>query len=174
MDSPMPSKAFQHPIFITLNPIVQRCLGCLDFDHPTTQAAVTELFLQFEAEFKYICVTHALSGHQELSEAEVVVGTITARCSQRRWRKERIHKMGLLARNLEAGVRKIVYGAEWATLDEGEIKRALEFSWTAWQMMADNIAVEAKAFSLNSFALIMLGITFECLERLGFIGKSRS
>lgn len=135
----------------------------------TTRAAVAELFRSFEAELNYICATHALSERQRLSEAEVVVGTITARCSQYRWRKERIYKMDLHTRNLEAGVKKSVYSGEWDALSEKEIKGALEFSWTAWQMMTDNIAVETNTFSQNSFALVMLNITFECLERLELI-----
>lgn len=168
MDSSPPAvEAARHPIFMTLNPIVERALKGCSSEKLTTKDDVVRIFRPFEAELNYIATTHALSDKHRLSEAEIVIGTILAQCSQDRWRKERIYKMSLHVRKLENDMKDYVYKKKKRQeLSRIELEQALEFAWTAWVMMTDSIAKNKLVVTQNTFALIMLNIAFECLEDL--------
>ena len=72
---------------------------------------LVQLFKRYAEELRYICTTHTVSNTPgvELIEEEVVVGTILAKCSQNRWRRDRIGTMNLhmsqLIHTVERGIR---------------------------------------------------------------------
>ena len=72
----------QNPIYVALMPLISQMLGN-KFEHASDAIDVPVLFKHYVGELRYICLTHTLTDYSgvQLSEAEVVVGTITANCS---------------------------------------------------------------------------------------------
>ena len=165
--SPPAVAAASHPIYKALNRVIERALKGHSSGKPATKDDIVRIFRPFESELKYVAMTHTLSDDHRLSEAEIVIGTIIAQCSQDRWRRERVFKMSLHVRKLENDIREYVYkGKQKIDLTKDDMKQALEFAWKAWTMMTDSIAENTRILTQNTFALIMLNITFECVEGL--------
>lgn len=114
-------------------------------------------------ELRYICATHTLSNTPgvRLLEAEVVAGTILAKCSQKRLRKDRIHQMRLHAGTLVRDVQRDFL----ETFDDAghdEMLAGLQRAWRAWYFSQ----TKGNEFGASSFGLIALGVIFDCLDRL--------
>ncbi|KAH8117020.1 RNA dependent RNA polymerase-domain-containing protein [Phellopilus nigrolimitatus] len=159
----------KHPIYNVLNPIIDVQLK--DTGIPETKRdRVRTLLLRYYNELRYICATHTLSDRRGtlLTEAEIVVGTILAQCSQHRWRKERIYRMRLHSLNLVKEIKAEFIPEKLSDMSVLQVKRSLEFGWTAWKMINETLASpEGKnIFGMNSFSLIALGVVFDCLEHL--------
>lgn len=132
---------------------------------------IAPLFGRYAEELRYICVTHSLSDSPEsrLVEEEVVVGTITAVCSQHRYRNDRTYRMRLHAKALVDSVRRRLYvpprddpmGAD-AT---GAMRYGLQQAWLAWDYGMRN----RHMFGANSFAVVALGVIGAVLADLGKI-----
>lgn len=124
---------------------------------------IRKLFGTYVEELRYICATHTLSNTPgvRLLEAEVVAGTILAKCSQRRWRKDRMYRMRLHASTLVRDIRRNIV-EDLATASQGEIIRGLEIAWQAWDFSLRNKNV----FGGQSFGLVALGLIFDFLEKL--------
>ncbi|SJL00749.1 uncharacterized protein ARMOST_04063 [Armillaria ostoyae] len=128
------------------------------------------LFRQYESELRYICATHTLSNTPgvRLLEAEVVVGTILAKCTQRRWRKDRMWRMRGHASQLVKDIKQSLLCLTGPQLDFKEVippetyRDALRLAWDAW----DYSLRHSGEFGAKSFGFIALGVIFECLERL--------
>lgn len=164
--TPLARPAESHPVYAALKPRVEAFLNGVN---ASTKHKVESVFRRFKDELICICATHSLSESERLSEAEVVVGTILAQSTQPRRRSEEIYRMNLHLRDVEAELTEIItYGKEWERMSEPEVKQALEFSWSAWKLMTDDIARmdDRDIFGKNSFTLLMLDIIFECLGRL--------
>jgi len=121
---------------------------------------IFRLFKLYQDELRYICATHTLSNTpgNELLEAEVVVGTILATCSQKSLRKERIYRMrhhvGTLIQDIKHTLKP---------KDEGtSIIQALELAWQAWKFSVH----KREEFAANSFGIIALSIIFDCFNDL--------
>lgn len=150
------------PISLVLLADVQKHLGSASFVERHS-SDLLRTYRRYVDELRYICATHTLSNTPgvRLLEAEVVVGTILAKCSQPRWRKERMYRMRLHAGTLVHDTQKCLFtdnGRESLT----ELIQALELSWGAWDLSLRR----RNEFGAQSFGLIALGTLFDCLNKL--------
>lgn len=121
------------------------------------------IFEGYADELRYICVTHTISNTPgvRLLEAEVVVGTILAKCPQRRWRQDRTYRMRLHAQTLVEDIQRVLleHNGEYSRED---LQAGLARAWQAW-----NLGLSFKhIFGANSFGLIALNVIFDCLDKL--------
>ncbi|KAJ7578483.1 calcium:hydrogen antiporter [Mycena floridula] len=154
-------KPLNDPISSHVQPIVQSYIqdGAVDVD--TLMPGIRKSFDYYCDELRYCSLTHTVSNTPgaRLLESELVTGTILAKCSQRRWRKDRIWRMRLCCQTLVNGIRQDLWNN--ATDPQGYI-RALQKCWYAWDYSLRN----QSKFGAPSFGLICLGIILECLEKL--------
>ncbi|KAG7448123.1 RdRP-domain-containing protein [Guyanagaster necrorhizus] len=157
------------PLSLMLKTYIQRQLWpYIDPDGVSPETAI--LFRRYESELRYICATHTLSNTPgvRLLEAEIVVGTILAKCTQRRWRKDRTWRMRGHASQLVKSIQQELLPLTTAQLEMKEevppetYRVALEHAWYTW----DYSLRHSNEFGAKSFGLIALGLIFECLEKL--------
>jgi len=157
-----PSQALCDPISLALLPQVQPYLQESAFIE-NQPFEVLKLFRTYSDELRYICATHTISNTPgvRLLEAEVVVGTILAKCAQKRWRKERIYRMRLHTWTL---VRDVQHGLleNTDTKSTSELIHGLGLAWSAWDLSLRR----RNDFGANSFGLIALDTIFDCLKGL--------
>jgi RNA-dependent RNA polymerase len=128
-----------------------------------------QLHAHYVREMRFICMTHTLVDAPDvrLTEEEVVLGTILANCTQARWRQDRSYRMKLHAEELVNDIRtQIVPQREESPTEERlqeQLRIGLRRAWAAW-CWAQNHQDEDY---IESFALLALGIVFDCLKRLG-------
>ena len=165
---PVPSvqQPLSDPITLQLLESVQRRLGdsaILDGNH---SLELRKLFQRYADELRYICATHTLSNTPgvRLLEAEVVIGTILAKCSQKRWRKDRIYRMRLHASALVKDVQRHLI--ESIETNISELIAGLQLAWSAWDLSLRR----RNEFGANSFGLIALGVVFDCLDAIELRG----
>ncbi|KAH7883307.1 RNA dependent RNA polymerase-domain-containing protein [Phlebopus sp. FC_14] len=127
------------------------------------------VFSSYHDELVYMSTTYTLAGvaGARLLEEELVVGTILAKCSQKRYRKDRVYAMkenvGFLVQDTR---RELVGTMEEAS--EEELRTNLASGWAAWEYSTlKTYGSEKPPFGICSFGLIALGVVLECLERLG-------
>jgi RNA-dependent RNA polymerase len=128
-----------------------------------TLSEIAKMFGRYVDELRYICATHTISNTPgvRLLEAEVVAGTILAKCSQKRWRKDRMYRMRLHASTLARDIqRELAEDLDKATQDQ--LVAGLMNAWYAWGYSLRR----GNEFGANSFGLIALGVIFDCLEKL--------
>jgi len=131
-----------------------------------------QLHTHYVREMRYICVTHTLVDAQDvrLTEEEVVLGTILANCTQTRWRSDRSYRMRLHAEELVDDIyTQIVQceGGSRAATDE-QLLAALPHAWSAWCWAQHHKDLEY----IESFAILILRIVFDCLKRLGGLSET--
>ena len=157
-----PVQPLSDPITLTLLESVQRHLGdsaVIDNDSLELQ----KIFQRYTDELRYICATHTLSATPgvRLLEAEVVIGTILAKCSQKRWRSDRIYRMRLHASSLVEDVqRNLVESLK--DVPVFELIDGLRLAWRAWGFSLRHRA----DFGANSFGIIALGTVIDCLDEI--------
>ena len=124
---------------------------------------IAKMFGRYVDELRYICATHTISNTPgvRLLEAEVVAGTILAKCSQKRWRKDRIYRMRFHASTLARDI-QLELIEDFAKASRDQLAAGLENAWHAWGYSLRR----GNEFGANSFGLIALGIIFDCLEKL--------
>ncbi|KAI0780590.1 RdRP-domain-containing protein [Trametes elegans] len=152
-------------ISLALKPFVEGQLHYF-LNNDQNVADMKTLFLRYEEELRYICLTHALSDAPDnrLNEEEVVVGTILAVCSQTRWRRDRMHRMRLHSSGLVQEVRMRLYQpADVLNPEQGELLYGLSQAWLAWDFGMRNRGV----FGASSFSLVALGVVLDTLHKLG-------
>ena len=158
-----PVQPLSDPITLTLLESVQRHLGdsAVVDNHPFE---LQKLFKRYTDELRYICATHTLSVTPgiRLLEAEVVIGTILAKCSQKRWRSDRIYRMRLHALNLVKDVQRNLIESLGDAVPVFELVAGLQLAWSAWGFSLRHRA----DFGANSFGLIALGTVIDCLDEL--------
>ncbi|KAI0707368.1 RdRP-domain-containing protein [Earliella scabrosa] len=174
--TPVPDPPLSDAISCALRPSVEHHLGRYTNDDGAV-ADVEALFRVYARELGYVCMTHAPADNADvrLSEEEVVVGVILAKCSQHRWKKNRMHRMrehvGQLVRDVKyrrrglgAPVRreKGEKGEGREEEEEEEVRAALVKAWAAWDFGMRN----RTAFAARSFAMIALGVVCDMVERL--------
>jgi RNA-dependent RNA polymerase len=167
LPSPNAPQSSQAPltdvISAVLKPLVRQQLENYT-DPDGSSSDIKKLFQLYVTELTYIRQTYTLSRTQDvlLTEEEIVVGTILAKCSQRRWRKERMHAMRTHVQVLvQSSQRELVGGLENTSPDT--IRIGLLKAWAAWDFSLRHGA----EFGANSFGLIALGVVFDCLIKLG-------
>ncbi len=152
-------------ISITLKPHIERQLHYF-LNHDGNVADMRIVFLRYEQELRYICVTHALSDAPDirLQEEEVAIGTILANCSQNRWRTDRMHRMRMHASELVRETKhKLFRPADILNPEQGELLYGLSQAWLAWDFSMRNKTV----FGARSFSLVALGVVLDTLSKLG-------
>jgi len=158
-----PVRPLSDPITLMLLESVQHHLGdSADADnHPLE---LRKLFQRYTDELRYICATHTLSNIPgvRLLEAEVVIGTILAKCSQKRWRSDRIYRMRLHASTLVKDVQRNLIESLGDTVSAFDLIAGLQLAWSAWGFSLRHRA----EFGANSFGLIALGTVIDCLDEL--------
>jgi RNA-dependent RNA polymerase len=148
---------------LTLLESVQRHLGdSAVVDNYSSE--LQNLFKRYTDELRYISATHTLSSTPgiRLLEAEVVIGTILAKCSQKRWRSDRIYRMRLHASTLVKDVQRNLIESLGDTVPVFELVAGLQLAWSAWCF---SLLCRAD-FGANSFGLIALGTVIDCLDEL--------
>jgi len=118
----------------------------------------------YAREMQFICTAHTLVDTPDvhLTEEEVVLGVILAKCTQSRWRVDRMCRMKLHSGDLVGDIYEQIAQFD-GVQTEGQLRTALARAWDAWcwaQYHRDRDFIE-------SFALLVLGIILDCLRRLG-------
>ncbi|THH12039.1 hypothetical protein EW146_g7842 [Bondarzewia mesenterica] len=165
-----PRRPLSDPISVALAPLVQSTLKD-QYIRPNGNSPMSAaLFSRYARELQYIRMTHTLSDTPEvqLSEEEVVVGTIVANCSDNRWKNERRFRMQLHSGMLVKDIRRQLMTEESRAdqadeLDEGQLKAVLQNAWKAWDWSLRHAGKEGT----NSFRLVVLGVLLDCLKTLG-------
>ncbi|TFK60639.1 RdRP-domain-containing protein [Pluteus cervinus] len=157
----------QSPITLVLEPRIGEVLKGPDAQLDDADInLVKSIFERYQNELKYICSTHTLSDGPEikLEEAEVALGTILAKCPQKRWRKDRMYRMRLHASTLSRDIqRDMIPDLNAATTQQLVV--GLRRAWYAWELSVR--CKQEAAFAANTFGLISLGVIFDCLDGLG-------
>ncbi|GJE86033.1 RNA dependent RNA polymerase [Phanerochaete sordida] len=120
-------------------------------------AEIWELYLNYVSQLQTICADHTLSHERTamLTEEEAVVGTIVAKCSQPRRRKDLMSKLREQTTTLVDGIRFDISGEE-GTLPE----RSMERAWVAFRVAT----MQDEAFGARSFAWIAMGEIFDAIR----------
>ena len=118
---------------------------------------VSQLFYRYASELQTICATHTLSHARSalLTEEEAIIGTIVAKCSQPRKRKDLMAKLRDQTNLLVTIIREDLMGDEDLPLED-----RLDHAWVAWEFSA----VEKDAFGAKSFGWVALGVIFEAIK----------
>ena len=114
------------------------------------------LFERYTAELKTICVSHTISYRRDaiLTEEEVAVGTIVAKTSQPRYRRDMISKLREQASLQVKGVRNELLSEE----DGFETKLAK--AWALWRVAQE----ERESMGARTLGLIALGVIFDTIK----------
>ena len=156
-----PVQPLSDPITLRLLESIQRYLGdSAVVDNHSSE--LQRLFQRYADELRYICATHTLSDTPgvRLLEAEVVIGTILAKCTQKKWRKSRIYRMKLHVSNLVEDIERNLIDNLKGTVSD--LIYGLQLAWSAWDLSLRR----RDEFGANSFGLIALGTVFDCLDEI--------
>jgi RNA-dependent RNA polymerase len=160
----------EDPISQVLAPLIHRTLNSdTDADGAETGAEsknghVEQLHAHYVREMRYICVTHTLVDAPDvrLKEEEIMLGVILANCAQSRWRTDRAYRMKLHAEGLVNDIRGQIIQSE-ETPTEDQLRSGLLRAWKVWAWAQHHRDREF----IDSFSLIVLGLMFDYLTRLG-------
>lgn len=122
-------------------------------------AEIWELFESYVISIQTICFDHTLSTSKTemLTEEEAVVGTIVAKCSQPKARKDMMSRLREQTTILVQGV-----GHELAGEDGTLFEKSMERAWVAYRMAC----MEKDCFGAKSFAWIALGEIFDAIRKI--------
>lgn len=122
-------------------------------------AEIWELYRNYVSQLQTICADHTLSHERGamLTEEEAIVGTIVAKCSQPRWRKDLMSKMREQTTTLVDDMRLDLSGEE-GTLPQKSIERG----WIAFRLAI----LEGDVFGAQSFAWIAMGEIFDAIKAI--------
>jgi RNA-dependent RNA polymerase len=114
------------------------------------------LFDRYVWELRTICHSHTLSSARfaSLTEEEAVIGTIVAKCSQPRKRRDLMAKMRDLTDRLVRSVKEEFVGEDDGFAD------SLERAWVAWKVSL----MKSKEFGAKSFGWIALSGIFDAIK----------
>lgn len=138
--------------------LVQRHIHNFIDTQPLEKAIIEEvlqLFNRYASELLLICITSSLTRSAILTEEEASVGTIAAKCSQSRRRKDMMAKLREHTNTLVSSIREDLLGDEEFPLEEGLMR-----AWVAWEMSV----AERDEFGGNSFGWVALGAIFEAIR----------
>jgi len=140
----------------TVEDRVQLFIDTRPLDDVTINYA-SQLFNRYASELRTLCTTHTLtySRSSMLTEEEAMIGTIVAKCSQSRKRKDLMAKLREQTNLLVTGIREDLMGDEDLPLED-----ALMRAWVAWEFSA----VEKDVFGAKSFGWVALGGIFEVIK----------
>ena len=123
---------------------------------PDYRTRAFALFDRYITEFKTICASHTISYRRDamLTEEEAAVGTIVARTSQPRHRRDMISKLRDQTNLQVKGVRNELFSEE----DGFETK--LEKAWALWRVTQE----ERELMGARTLGLIALGVIFDTIK----------
>ncbi|OBZ79741.1 putative RNA-dependent RNA polymerase 1 [Grifola frondosa] len=129
-----------------------------DYDDDTI-TGIWELYQSYVSRLRAICADHTLSHSRSamLTEEEAVIGTIVAKCSQPRKRKDLMSRMREQTANLVKGVRTQIEGDEEQTSEY-----ALRRAWIAFRLGS----FEREYFGARSFTWIALAGVFDAIKEI--------
>ncbi|KZT06877.1 RdRP-domain-containing protein [Laetiporus sulphureus 93-53] len=116
-----------------------------------------ELFRSYSAQLRTICADHTLSYSRDamLTEEEAVVGTIVARSSQPRRRKDMMSQLREQTASLVESVRAGISGDDDTPSEESLLR-----AWIAYKVAL----IQDDYFGARSFAWIALGEAFDAIK----------
>jgi RNA-dependent RNA polymerase len=125
--------------------------------HSQFVTLVVESLGRYSIALQGICVCNAIQRHKTaiLSEEEAVVGTIVAKCSQRRRRKDAISQLREQTSYLVKSVREELSGD-----DESSQHDWLATAWTAWKVSRHL----KDSFGAHSYGWIALSEVFDAMK----------
>ncbi|KAJ7112452.1 RNA dependent RNA polymerase-domain-containing protein [Mycena crocata] len=156
---------------VTSNPISSVLIRKIESNIPDytppdgTCPEAAAMFRRYADELRYISVTHTLTTAPgvNLLEAEIVVGTILAKCNQKRWRSDCIYRMTFHTTTVVQDIKRQMLPNEKDSDSSIEnLQKGLKRAWNAW----DYGLRHEQEFGAKSFGLIALGIIFDCLDLL--------
>ncbi|KAI8995541.1 RdRP-domain-containing protein [Trametes punicea] len=156
----------QNEVYLTVRDRVADFIRPADCDQPTV-IAIWELYNTYVSRLRAICADHTLSNSRTsmLTEEEVTVGTIVAKCSQPRKRKNLMAEMREQTAMLVNDMRNELSGE-----DDLPAEDSLRRGWIAYQVAS----MKLKHFGARSFGWVALGAIFDAIkeieeeERVGF------
>jgi RNA-dependent RNA polymerase len=149
-------------IHLALSKVIPRYISPVEED----AGGISHTFDRFSSELFDICANHTLSNSKAaiLTEEEAIMGTIVAKSSQPRRRKELMSKLREQTEHLVRGIREQLAGDEDST-QEQRLNRA----WFAWKL---SIAKRKRGhFGAHSFGWIALAAIFEAMKDLEGEGR---
>lgn len=160
------SSIVMDPISVALGPMVEEFLGQeVDAEEAEeeTEDETASLFRKYVNELSYIRSTHTISARpdSQLQEAEIVVGAILDKCTQNRYRKDRMYKMKNHTRTLVEDIERHFVDKSLEP-GPGEWREGLRGAWRAWCYSQRHYDRDGA----GSFGLIALGIVLDCLDNL--------
>ncbi|KAI0757093.1 RdRP-domain-containing protein [Daedaleopsis nitida] len=129
-----------------------------DYDDETI-ISIWELYNTYVSQLRAICADHTLSHTRSamLTEEEAVVGTIVAKCSQPRKRKDTMSQMREQTATLVGSVKGEISGDEDIVSEE-----SLRRTWIAYRLAG----LEGDIFGARSFGWIALGGIFDAIKEI--------
>jgi hypothetical protein len=120
---------------------------------------VAAIFANYSRELSHICRNHSLSPRKgaRLSEREVLVGTIVAKTSHSRRRKDLMSQMREHTAALANQVREDISGGK-----DSFITVRLRRSWAAWKV--SQFYSTSDSFGAKSFGFIAIGCVFDAVN----------
>jgi RNA-dependent RNA polymerase len=120
---------------------------------------VIESLDRYSRELQGICACNSIQRHKDakLSEEEAVVGTIVAKCSQRRKRKDAMSQLREQTSFLVKCVREELSGD-----DDSSQSDWLGMAWTGWKVSRHL----KDRFGAHSYGWIALGEVFDAIKAL--------
>jgi RNA-dependent RNA polymerase len=130
----------------------------IDPDSNSVRLAIESLG-RYSVELQGICACNALQRHKNamLSEEEAVVGTIVAKCSQKRKRRDAIAQLREQTSYLINCLREELSGDEGSSLDDW-----LATAWAAWKVSRHF----KDRFGALSFGWVALGEVFDAMKAI--------
>ncbi|KAH9937600.1 RdRP-domain-containing protein [Fomitopsis serialis] len=146
-----PEHSMQDIITEFLYPLAEESVG---EDVITTMC---QLFESYTSQLRGICVAHALSYSRSaiLTEEEALVGTIVAKTSQPRKRKDMMSRLREQTASLVKAVRTEISG-----IDGTPAETSLERAWVAYKVAL----IQDDYFGARSFAWVALGEIFDAIK----------
>ena len=161
--SPGKTDPLEDVVSRTLAPFVQSVVDTIPGSTQIRNVRTEDLHAQYVSEMRFICVTHSVSTSDAwLSEEEVVLGTILAKCSQPCWREDRSYRMRMHAETLVNNLREQIIG-DLSPPTVEELSDGLRHSWAMWSWAQHR---REEPF-IQSFSLVALGLILEFLELFG-------
>ncbi|TFY66895.1 hypothetical protein EVG20_g4194 [Dentipellis fragilis] len=119
-----------------------------------------DLLTGYATELQSICAANAIQRRKSsmLTEEEAMVGTIVAKCSQKRRRKDAMAELRDQTSYLVKRIRDGIAGDEASSGDEEWLTQA----WTAWQVSH----LQEEHFGAKSFGWIALGEVFDAIRSI--------
>ncbi|KAF9465122.1 RNA dependent RNA polymerase-domain-containing protein [Collybia nuda] len=151
------------PISLCLKKRIKRHLQ--EYTDPDGKSLeIARLFETYVTELRYICATHTLSNApgNRLTESEIVVGTILAKCPQKRLRKDKKERMQRHASTLVKDIQRKLFQISQKAPRKEPLLIVLEKAWQAWDLSLR----KKNIFGGCSFGFIALGVIFDCLDKL--------